>query len=165
VTDPAPEAVTTTGRRHPAGRASIGLLVVLTAIIVGLVSLLTSPAATASPLLRAQTAVGVIAHPAGQRVGLHQEILPGQGRIRAPGYDRTVVGSGVGAEAGSGAESALAGRNLGRQLASEQQVGEAGKRWLVLERAPICGLLLGLLISTGGTKRLGQGGEYLLYGV
>ena len=32
----------------------------------------------------------------------------------------------IATEAGSGAESAVAGRNLGRQLASEEQVGEAG---------------------------------------
>lgn len=70
----------------------------LTVIAVAVISLFSAPA-SASTLSKAQNAVGVIHLPAGQRVGAHESIPAGQHRQRAPGYDRSVVGSGVGAEA------------------------------------------------------------------
>jgi hypothetical protein len=67
-------------------------------MVVGLVSLFAVPAASASPLVGARNAVGVIGVAAGQRVGFHEAVPAGQGRIRAPGYDQTVVGSCVAPE-------------------------------------------------------------------
>jgi RHS repeat-associated protein len=78
------------------GRLAVALAAVVAVIAVGMMSLLAAPA-SATPLATARNAVGVFAHPAGQRVGFHQQELPGESRQRAPGYDRNVVGSGVGA--------------------------------------------------------------------
>jgi hypothetical protein len=76
---------------------TVALVAIAAGIIVGLVMLFASPA-SASTLHRVQTAVGVIAQPAGQRVGPHEQKLPGESRERAPGYDHSASGSGVGAE-------------------------------------------------------------------
>ena len=76
-------------------RVSVNLLAVL---VVGLVSLFAAPAVSATPLVGAGNAVAPIAVTAGQRVGPHDPVLPGQGRARAPDYDRSVVASCVGAE-------------------------------------------------------------------
>jgi hypothetical protein len=106
-----PPVTTTPARRtspsetRPApGRVIVALAAVLAVIAVGIITLSAGPA-SASPLVRAQNGVAVIAHGAGQRVGPNERILAGESRIRAPDYDRSVVGSGVGvpeAESGSG---------------------------------------------------------------
>jgi len=85
--------------RPAAGRVLVALAAVLVGIVVGIVSLFALPA-SASSLSRAGNGVGVIHVAGGQRVGPHEGVLAGQGRARAPNYDRIVVGSGVGAEAG-----------------------------------------------------------------
>jgi hypothetical protein len=83
----------------------VALAVIVTAVVVGVVSLFASPA-SASSLSHARNGVGVIQLTGGQRIGPHEQKLPGQPRERAPGYDRTVVGSGVAPEeAGSGTET------------------------------------------------------------
>ncbi len=119
--------VTTTPARRttgPEGRpAASRMLVALTAIIalvaVGLMSLFATPA-SASTLTRPQNAVGVIAHQAGQRVGAHEDIPAGQGRARAPNYDQTVVGSGVGAEA-EAADLSLQAAHASEEAASSAE--------------------------------------------
>jgi len=90
--------------RPAAGRVFVAFAAVLTVIVVGMLSLFAVPA-SASTLAGAQNAVGAIHAPAGQRVGPHEGVLAGQGRARAPNYDRSVVGSGVGAEDESGSLS------------------------------------------------------------
>jgi hypothetical protein len=62
------------------------------AIIVGLVSSFVVPAASATTFLRAQNGVRVIAPPAAQIVGAHEDIPAGESRQRAPAYDQTSVG-------------------------------------------------------------------------
>jgi len=76
----------------------VALAAIVTVMVVAVMSLF-AMSASASPLARAQNAVGVIAHAAGQRVGAHEGIPAGQGRERAPAYDQTVVGSCVGVTA------------------------------------------------------------------
>jgi hypothetical protein len=98
VTCPVPKPTEPHETRPAAGRVFVALAAVVAAMAVGLVSLFAVPAASASPLVVARNAVGVIVQPAGQRVGVHEPILAGQGRIRAPGYDQMVVGSCVAPE-------------------------------------------------------------------
>jgi hypothetical protein len=88
-----PARRTTPSETRPApGRVIVALAAVLAVIAVGIIMLFAGPA-SASPLVRTQNGVAVIAQPAGQRVGPHERILAGESRIRAPGYDQTAVGS------------------------------------------------------------------------
>jgi hypothetical protein len=97
----------------------VALAVIVTAVVVGVVSLFASPA-SASSLSHARNGVGVIQLTGGQRIGPHEQKLPGQPRERAPGYDRTVVGSGVApeTEAGfTGARGPASGRDFDPEAA------------------------------------------------
>jgi len=73
----------------------VALAAIVTAVVVGLLSLFMVPA-SASTLAGAGNGVGVNHVADGQRVDAHEGVLAGQGRARAPSYDRSVVGSGVG---------------------------------------------------------------------
>lgn len=84
--------------RPATGRVFAALAAIVTVMVVGIVTLLAVPASV-STLAGAGNGVGVIAHSAGQRVGPHDGIRPGEGRARAPNYDRIVSASCVGAEA------------------------------------------------------------------
>jgi hypothetical protein len=99
-----PASRTAASDRRPAtSRAVVALVTVLAEVVVGMAGLLASPA-SAAPLFRVQNGVGVIHVTGSQRVRFHEPILAGQGRIRAPGYDRIVVGSCVAPETeGAGA--------------------------------------------------------------
>jgi hypothetical protein len=86
--------------------------------MLGLVSLFAVPAASASSLVGARNTVGVIDVTGGQRVGLHDSVAPGQGRIRAPAYDSFVVVSCVAPEADG--DTVLLGKSLGLQQTAEK---------------------------------------------
>jgi hypothetical protein len=99
-----PASRTAASDRRPAtSRAVVALVAVLAAVVVGMAGLLASPA-SAAPLSRVQNGVGVIHMAGGQVVGFHEDIPAGQGRIRAPAYDQTVVGSCVAPETEAGAQ-------------------------------------------------------------
>ncbi len=140
MTVPAASRAGVSGFRRPtAGRVFVALAAVLAAMIVGMAGLLAGPA-SASPLPGAQNAVGVIAHSGGQRVGVHEQILAGQGRIRGPDYDISVVGSCVGPETGSattGPETTIHG--------ATRIAGESATRGGVLNEAEIA------VVRGGGT--------------
>ncbi len=107
-------------RRLGAHQARVGVVAVMVAMLVGLVGLLTAPAASATPILRAQTAVAPHGVAAGQRVGAHEAVLAGQRRARAPGYDQMAVGSGVAPEtAASGDNAASTLRHYTSQPAAD----------------------------------------------
>ncbi len=92
---PATRRTGRTEARPAVGRVFVACAAIITLIVVGLISLLAGPA-SASPLTTAGNAVGVIGYPAGPRVGVHEQILAGQGQARAPNYDQTVSASCVG---------------------------------------------------------------------
>jgi hypothetical protein len=112
----------------PRARWRLVLRAALTTVLAAVLAFaLPAGTASASGLPAAQTRVGAIHPTVTMVVGVAEHIAAGQHLGRAPSQLRHAVGHCVAAEAGtSGAESAMAGRNLGRQLASEQQLGEAG---------------------------------------
>jgi filamentous hemagglutinin len=69
----------------------------VTAVVVAILCLL-APSSSAAPLLPPQTRVAAIEHPASQLVVLHDTVLPGGSRPRAPSYDGSATGSSVAAE-------------------------------------------------------------------
>jgi hypothetical protein len=73
----------TSDARPAAGRALVALATVLVGIVVAFMTFLAAPA-SAALLSHPGDAVGVIAHPDGQRGGPHERILAGQDRARAP---------------------------------------------------------------------------------
>jgi hypothetical protein len=101
VTTTIPSPPTPPEARPPARRAVVALAAIVAAVMVGIVTLFSGPAASAAPLLHAGNGVGVFQIADGQRVGFHETVLAGQGRARASNYDRMAVGSGVGAESGT----------------------------------------------------------------
>lgn len=141
---PAAKRTSLSDARPAAGRVFVALVAIVTLIAVGVMSLFATPAsASASTLLRAGNGVGVIAHADGQRVGLHEDIPAGQGRARAPNYDKTAVGSGVGAEtevpqilanqaAGNAARDAIAARYPGADIEQTFQTALGARRVDVL---------------------------------
>ena len=102
----------------------LGLL--LAALVAVLITLLGAGTASAATATTAQTRVGPHTLAAQVLVGPGSGIGAGQ-RLGndAPAYD-FVLATGVAAKTASGAESAGAARNLGRQLASEQQMSDIG---------------------------------------
>jgi hypothetical protein len=73
----------TSDARPAAGRALVALATVLVGIVVAFMTFLAAPA-SAALLSHPGDAVGVIAHPDGQRGGPHERILAGQDRARVP---------------------------------------------------------------------------------
>ncbi len=121
-----PSVASTPGGATRIRLAPVAVLAVIVAALTGL--LFAVPAASASPLVGARNAVGVIVQPAGQVVGLHEPKLPGESRQRAPGYDQIVVGSCVAPEIAAGAApetaaNAGAGSAMGDMLAQEIHCG------------------------------------------
>jgi hypothetical protein len=90
--------VSTTTETHRGATSRLALISFLTAVLVALAGLLTGPAASAQPFHVVQTRVAAIELASGQVVELHEPVLPGQGRQRAPNYDQVAVGSCVAAE-------------------------------------------------------------------
>jgi len=110
--------------RPAAGRVLVAFAAVLAVIAVAVMSLLAAPA-SASPLATARNVVGVIAHPAGQCVGVHEQKLAGESRQRAPAYDQLVVGSCVAPEAGASAVPAQLLRGQQFEADTLQELGLA----------------------------------------
>jgi len=103
------------------------LLVFLAALVAVLATLLSS--ATASVAIATGTGTHVRASDSvAEDIARPPEYIAAGQRLGRPvAGPRIVVATGVAAEtASSGAESVFAGRNLARQLASEQQMAEAG---------------------------------------
>jgi hypothetical protein len=86
------------GTLRTAGQARVALAALLAAVVIGLASLLTAPAASAAASLRPQQRVAASARVGGPFVGPHETVLPGQRRARAPSYDQHATGSSVAAE-------------------------------------------------------------------
>jgi hypothetical protein len=132
VTDPAPTPAGPSETRPAAGRAAVALAAILAVIVVGLASLLGASPASASSLVGAQTAVGVFVQPGGLVIGVHEPILAGESRQRAPNYDQIVVGSCVGAEEGAAlsgsmrVSSALGDKAVQGAQAFSQRFPESG---------------------------------------
>ncbi len=76
----------------------------LAVLLVTITGLLAAPAASASPILHAQTFVAAIANPAARLVGPNSTIAAVQRRERAPNYDSSATGSSVAAEGEGTAE-------------------------------------------------------------
>jgi ribonuclease T1 len=89
-----------------ARRTGVAFAAIVTMVIVGLLGAVDASASTPT-LVHAGTRVGVIDIASGQVVGAHPDVLPGQCRARAPGYDLAAVGSCVAAETEAGAGAGL----------------------------------------------------------
>ena len=116
-------------RRLLAGRVAVALVVVLTLAAVALAGLVDSSPSSRS-LLREQNVVGVIGEHTTTAVGAHPDVLAGECRARAPGYDLPASGSCVAAETSTGAESAANGARLNEQLRLTEEYGSGGVREL-----------------------------------
>jgi hypothetical protein len=97
--------VTSPSRGHTSWRRpAAGLVTVVALVVVGLVAAL-GVDASGPQTATLHNVVALVDHAGGQRVGVHELVLPGQRRARAPNYDGCATGSCVAAET-EGAEAA-----------------------------------------------------------
>ena len=94
--------------------------------IVALVTLVGPGTSSAAASSAAETRVRAIDTPTEISVGQQSSERPASVGCLRPDQPESVVGACVATEAASDATSSLSGTNLGRRLASEQQLGEAG---------------------------------------
>lgn len=153
--------------RPAAGRVLVALATIVTAITVGLLSLFAMPA-SASPLTNPQNGVGVMAHAGGQRVGPHEDIPAGQGRARAPNYDSSVVGSGVGAEteaasaAGAASTEPTAGQTIYRVYGGDSAAG--GASWSPVNPGDVTDFRDAAGLPSGGASGATNTGQFVIEG-
>ena len=80
-----------------ARRTAVALAAIVVVVVVALAGVFDAAASTPTAA-HPRNVVAVITVDGGQVVGTHPDVLPGQRRARAPGYDQTAVGSSVAAE-------------------------------------------------------------------
>jgi hypothetical protein len=83
-----------------ARRTAVALAAIVAVVVIALAGVFDAAASTPTAA-HARNAVAAISVDGGQVVGTHPDVLPGERRARAPGYDQTAVGSSVAAEGAS----------------------------------------------------------------